>query len=88
MKFILIYISKIGLVKHGSLFNDVHFVANDLLKLSNTMKACLINLNILYFSFSLNIHEYRVYLLFQLHYEQVRNHKQCHLMKFHSVHLE
>ena len=50
---------RIGLAKHVSLFRDIHFVANDLLKLNNEIKACLINLNIiLYYVYSLSIGEY------------------------------
>ena len=50
---------KLNLAKQGSLSNDIDFVANDLLKHNNTIKACLRNLNIiLHYSFSLNNHEY------------------------------
>ena len=32
----------LGLVKHGSSFRDINFVAKDLLKLTYAIKACLI----------------------------------------------
>ena len=51
---------------NGWSFKDVHFVklealrmlADDPLKRNNAMKACLINPNVLYHAFSLNIYEY------------------------------
>ena len=41
-KFIRVQI-KVGLVKDGSLFNDMHFVASDALKLNNVINGRLIN---------------------------------------------
>ena len=38
---------RVGLSKHGSLFNDMHFVANNPLKLNNAMKSFLIYLNMI-----------------------------------------
>ena len=46
MKFIWIQVNKVGLTKQSSSYCDLHFVANDPIKLNNIIKVCLINLNI------------------------------------------
>lgn len=55
-------VKKKSLDKNCSLFKDMYFIANDPLKLTNVIKACLINLTIIfYYVFWLNIYEYLQY---------------------------
>ena len=50
---------RVDLAKYYSLFEGMHFLTNDPLKLNNAVKACLMNLkNILYYVFSLITCEY------------------------------
>ena len=50
---------RVGVAVSGLLFQDMHFAANNMLKLNDKINICLINLNIiLYHVFSLNICEY------------------------------
>ena len=39
---------KVGIIMHGSLLKDIHFVAKDPLKLNNAINTCLIYLNIIW----------------------------------------
>ena len=66
---------------HGWLFKDINYVANDALKFNNAINICLINLNVILNSFLSN----KLYLLFRLHYGQLKNYKQYKLMKFHLL---
>ena len=75
-----------GLFIHGSIFNNLHFVGNDPLKLNNAIKAFLINLNIiLYHILSLNIYEYSKCHHYQYYYNQLKNHTRIYLT--HSYYL-
>ena len=61
--FILI---RVGLTRHDSSFKNKHFVAKDLLKLNNTINACIIYMgNILYCPFSLNTCEFLIRQIYQ-----------------------
>ena len=52
---------------------DTHFVANDLLKLSNAINTCLINLNvILYHACLLNIYKYLKYDQHQYYHNKLK----------------
>ena len=71
----------VGLIIHGSLFKDTHFVAKDLLKLDNAINTYLINLNItLYPAFLVNIYEYLKYHHNQYYHNQPQNHIHIHIV--------
>lgn len=56
----------VSATKHGSLFRDTHFVANDSIKVNKTISTSLIKVNtILCYYFPLNFWEY-----LQHHYYQ------------------
>ena len=58
-------------------------LVNDLLKLSNAINNCLINLNIiLYCVFSLNIYECQKYHQHQTFYNQLKNHTHVYIVQF------
>ena len=44
-------VHQVGPVTHGSLFENIDFVANDLLKLTNTINTCLVSPNIILYYF-------------------------------------
>ena len=65
------------------MLDTLAMLVNDLLKLSNTINNCLINVNIiLYFVFSLNIYEFLKYHQYQIFYNQLKNHTHIYIVQF------